>query len=474
MISRSIVWLRRDLRLGDNTAIFQAARESGCICCAFVLNPQLLASPRMGAPLVASFFCALAALRAELRALNSDLILLRGEFTDELLVLARRVRAEAVFFAEDYEPEAIRRDGAVARALQESGLLVRTVQDHVYFGAGEIARPDGSSYRVFTPYKRRWIERRAELPRQPVPSRAALARKLLTGDQIGESEGIPAPELFGFSGSPVYARVSERIGNELLAAFTGEGGAIERYAKDRNNPALRGTSRLSAHLRAGTVGIRSCIEGAYDRRAACRDAVRGDIDAWISELVWRDFYQMILKQFPRVVDAPFLEAADRIAWRDAPRDFAAWCVGCTGYPLIDAAMRELNVTGWMHNRLRMLVASFLTKHLLIDWRLGERYFEQHLADAELASNNGGWQWAASVGTDAVPYFRIFNPVEQSRRFDPDGEYIRSFVPELARLAAPAIHQPSNVAGYPRPIVDHRAARARALGAYAAAFRRRGT
>ena len=194
------------------------------------------------------------------------------------------------------------------------------------------------------------------------------------------------------------------------------------------------------------------------------------MDAWIGELVWRD-YQAILKQFPQVVDTAFLSAGERVAWRDAPEEFAAWCDGRTGYPLVDAAMRDLSANGWMHNRLRMLAASFLSKHLLIDWRLGERYFERHLSDAETASNNGGWQWAASVGTDAVPYFRIFNPAEQGRRFDPDGTYVRRFVPELAQAPSSQIHEPEGVPGYPAPIVEHRAARMRALAAYGAAFAR---
>ncbi len=467
----TIVWLRRDLRLDDNAAIFAACADDAPVCLAFVLSPTLLASPRMGAPLVCSFFDALGTLRDELRRLGSDLVLLRGDFAQELATLADRLGACSVVFAEDYEPDAIRRDDGVTAALRARGLRVRSVLDHVYFGADEIERAPGTPFRVFTPYKRRWLERRAELPRSPLPSRKALHGRLVARELLGSSDEVPQPQAYGFERRAGFPRVNAREALALLDAFTAPGGAIERYAGDRNVPWMRGTSQLSPHLRAGTIGIRTCVERAFELRADCDAPARASVDAWISELVWREFYQTILKRFPHVVEAPFLTAAERIRWRDAPDDFAAWCEGRTGYPFVDAAMRDLNANGWMHNRLRMLVASFLSKHLLVDWRRGERYFEQHLADAELGSNNGGWQWAASVGTDAVPYFRIFNPVEQSRRFDPEGTYVRSLVPELARVPAQAIHEPLGVPGYPAPIVEHRAARERALTAYGEAFAR---
>ncbi len=459
MSARALVWLRRDLRLEDNAAIFAACREYDQVALAFVLNPPLLASSRMGAPLVCAFFDALAALRESLREMGSDLVLLRGDFAEELSALAERLGAGAVYFSEDYEPSAVTRDAAVTRGLRDRGLRVRSVLDHVYFGADEIARADGSPFRVFTPYKRRWLERRAELPRSPLRSIEALRGRALAAEAIGSSDEVPGPEAFGFARKPGYARVDHVAARSLLDAFTQPGGAMERYAVERNHPALPGTSRLSPHLRAGTVGIRTCVERAFEHRARCDTVARQSVEAWIGELVWRDFYQTILAKFPHVVESAFLPAGERVVWRDAPDEFAAWCEGRTGYPLVDAAMRDLNANGWMHNRLRMLAASFLSKHLLIDWRLGEQYFERHLSDAETASNNGGWQWAASVGTDAVPYFRIFNPAEQGRRFDPDGAYVRRFVPELG------------TPDYPPPVVEHRAARMRALAAYGAAFAR---
>jgi deoxyribodipyrimidine photo-lyase len=232
-------------------------------------------------------------------------------------------------------------------------------------------------------------------------------------------------------------------------------------------------------LRAGAIGIRTCVETAFERRAAADSPASASVDTWIGELIWRDFYQVILKRFPAVATGPFLASGQTIRWRDDPQGFEAWTRGATGYPIVDAGMRQLNETGWMHNRLRMIVASFLSKHLLIDWRRGERYFERRLIDADLAQNNGGWQWAASTGTDAVPYFRIFNPTLQGRRFDPNGAFIRRMVPELAKVPDAFVHEPSMMPpllqrevgvtigeSYPTPIVDHRSARLRALEAYA--------
>jgi deoxyribodipyrimidine photo-lyase len=243
-------------------------------------------------------------------------------------------------------------------------------------------------------------------------------------------------------------------------------------------PAIAGTSGLSPHLRAGTVGIRRCVWSALEARERRQGSGQG-FDTWISELIWREFYQQILANFPRVATEPFVEAAKRLPWRDDEAAWAAWRDGRTGYPIVDAGLRQLERTGWMHNRVRMIAASFLTKDLLLDYRLGERHFEQRLADADLAANNGGWQWSASTGTDAAPYFRVFNPVLQSRKFDPDGSYLRTWLPELSKLDAHDIHEPWSVSplelelagvrlgrDYPEPIVDHFAARQRALAAFA--------
>ena len=430
----------------------------------------------MGAPLVQCFFGAAGALRERLRALGSDLVVLLGEPSRELAALQRRIGADAIYYNEDYEPAAIARDARVAEAFRAAGIAALAFVDHVYFGAEEVCRPDGMPYTVFSPYKRRWLDRRAIAPRAPFPSLAAARARLLPLSELGASEEIPSPGSFGFSESRQCPVVSEAEARSQFDRFTRDDGIV-RYRTARDFPAENGTSHLSPQLRAGTIGIRTCVEeaAALSRRDA---AGRAGVETWISELIWRDFYQMILKLHPRVATDPFVERAQNIPWRNAEFEFEAWCSGTTGYPIVDAGMRQLNEYGWMHNRLRMVVASFLTKHLLIDWRRGERYFERRLADADLAANNGGWQWSSSTGTDAAPYFRIFNPVTQGERFDPDGAFVRSMVPELANVPSAYIHAPWTMppliaaeaglrlgSDYPLPIVEHAAARARALQAY---------
>lgn len=426
---------------------------------AFVLDPAILRDPRTGAPIVQVFFSAIESLRADLRICGSDLALLEGDCDVELGKLAARLDAAAIFYNEDYEPAARIRDERVRSVLGKQGIAVHASLDHVYFGADEIVQENGAPYEVFTPYKRRWLEHFATSRKLPAQSRKAAKEKLLDREKIFETRAAPLAEEYGFAGSASFPTASERTAQVTLRRFLS--GPIGHYARDRDFPALAGTSHLSPQLRAGTIGIRTCIEAAQKCEAA---------EEWISELIWRDFYQMILRMFPHVSTGPFIKEAASIAWRPAPADFAAWCEGRTGYPIVDAAMTQLNTTGWMHNRLRMIVASFLSKHLLIDWRSGERYFEQHLADADLAANNGGWQWAASTGNDAVPYFRIFNPVLQSKKFDPQGTFVKSMLPQFAEADTAVVHEPwkfpGAVAKYPAPIVDHRFARDRALAGYA--------
>ncbi len=474
----SVVWLRRDLRLTDNVALFEACRSSRRVCIAFVVNPPLLRDDRMGAPLVTAFFDALEGLRRDIRSYGSDLVVLTGDFEAELLTLIKRVRAQALFYNVDYEPDAIDRDTVVRAALEREGVAVQTFVDHVYFGADEVLSADGSPYRIFSPYRRRWREQRAVSPRHPVPSRAALRNRLMRCDSLDITGALPKPHDYGFESFGVATRVSEAIAHARLAEFLSE--TVARYADRRNVPSKEGTSRLSVHLRAGTIGIRTCVESAYRFCEAADGGASAGVQAWVDELIWRDFYQMILKNFPAVTTSNFLKLRP-IAWESANGAFDAWCDGQTGYPIVDAGMRQLNSTGWMHNRLRMITASFLTKHLLIDWRRGERYFERRLIDADRAQNNGGWQWAASTGTDAAPYFRIFNPIAQGRRFDPDGLYIKQFVSELRNVPSEFVHAPWTMPpllqasidvvigrNYPAPIVDHREARDRAIGVFRAA------
>jgi len=461
-----IVWFRRDLRLDDHVALHEAALECDAICPAFVVHAPLLHDARMGAPLVDSFFSAVSALRASLRASGSDLAILRGDYGAELLALARRTGADCVFFNDDYEPAARRRDDAVAAMLQRAGLKVRRCTDHVYFGAGEILQTNGEPYRVFTPYRRRWLEMHTARPAFPRPSQRASRRRLMPAELLGEAAQIPSPEEFGFPPFPAAPGLSERDARLRLRTFLT--GKAAFYGDHRDFPAQDATSRLSSDLRAGTIGIRTCLEGAV-RRMNGGEGTQS-IGRWIDQLIWRDFYQQILAHFPHVEREPFIASMQAVPWRTARADLDAWREGRTGYPLVDAAMRQLDATGWMHNRLRMVTASFLTKQLLIDWREGELHFAKALTDSDMAQNNGGWQWAASTGTDAAPYFRMFNPTLQGKRFDPQGDFVRRFVPELRDVPAAIIHEPwrapALAPGYPPPIVEHGAARQRALEAFA--------
>ncbi|GAC1524930.1 MAG: deoxyribodipyrimidine photo-lyase [Vulcanimicrobiaceae bacterium] len=473
----SIVWFRRDLRLADNVALARAARESERVVCAFVLSPDLLRGGDVGAPIVAFFFDALGDLRANLRARGSDLALLEGDFAHELTALARRVDADALYYNVDYVPSARARDESVTAALRAHGLAVDASLDHVYYGADETLKPDGSPYTVFTPYKRRWLARHAEDPRPVADSLHAIEGKLVTREALGPAREVPEPEAFGHVRSDRYARGGETIARTTLESFLGARAAD--YADARNFPATPGTSHLSPHLRAGTIGIRTCVDAVLRARSDARGGRATGYDTWLSELVWRDFYQQILANYPHVATEPFLADAKRLVFRESDADFRAWTRGETGYPIVDAAMVQLHTYGWMHNRLRMIVASFFTKDLLLDYRAGERYFDTHLIDSEVAANNGGWQWSASTGTDAAPYFRVFNPTLQSQKFDPDGTFIKAMLPALAALDGDAVHAPWTLApleaasrgfvlgrDYPEPIVDHALARDRALATYA--------
>ncbi len=477
----SIVWLRRDLRLADHTALFAAARRSERVVAAFVLDPQLLRGPRVGAPIVQFFFESLHVLREKLKAYGSDLALLEGDFGPELRALAERTGAQAVFYNVDYDPEMHARDERVGAELRAAKLDVFGSVDHVYAAAGEIVQAGGKPYSVYTPYRKRWHAQFDAQPRAPLASEAAAGPKWLAAAAIGGSRAVPRPEDYGHASSERFPAGGLDVAQRRLTDFLADG--VDTYLDARNVPATPGTSGLSPHLRAGTIGIRTCVDAARTAGSRRSRQAAANIDGWIGELIWRDFYQGLLVQFPRVAHEPFIEAGKDIAYLRDDAKYTAWCTGTTGYPIVDAAMIQLNTTGWMHNRLRMIVASFLTKHLLIDYHDGERYFEQHLADADLAANNGGWQWSASVGTDAAPYFRVFNPTLQGKTFDPQGAFVRSMIPALAGVPDKYIHEPwalppliaagaGFVLGrdYPQPIVEHATARQRAIDVYGAALK----
>jgi deoxyribodipyrimidine photo-lyase len=469
----ALVWFRRDLRLTDHAALYHALKAARRVVAVFVFDrailDPLLADGGAADRRVEFIHAAIEQLDAALRAQGSALVVRHAAAAAAIPRLAAEFAADAVFASEDYEPYARERDAAVAAALSRDGRALHLFKDQVIFAKDEVLTGAGKPFSVFTPYRNAWLKALTDfhLKAYPVARYAgALARlppqPLPTLDDLGF-----APTNLRALAVPLGSAGAQQLIDDFLPR-------IDAYDQARNYPAVRGPSYLSVHLRFGTVSVRQLARLAHER------AQQGSSGAatWLSELVWRDFYQQVLWHQPHVAQQAFRPEYDRIVWDDAPALFAAWCEGRTGYPLVDAAMKQLNDTGYMHNRLRMVTASFLTKDLGIDWRRGERYFARQLIDYDLAANNGGWQWAASTGCDAQPYFRIFNPVSQSEKFDPDGKFIKRYLPQLAQFTAKEIHAPwlapplrQQAAGcvigrdYPAPIVDHAQARERTLARY---------
>ena len=461
---RAIHWFRSDLRIGDNTALAAACRRADALAPVFILDDALLRLHREAHPRLRFLYACLDDLAAALESTGSRLIVMRGAPRRCLPALARACKASLVTWNRDYGPYAKRRDRAVRDALERDGVEVRTYKDRVIFDGGEIRTVQGGAYTVYTPYRRAWWSRYrvappGSPPRPGVPpciaTAPADAPPLLPGREARADTTMIPP------GGAGPAR-------ERLDAFLG--GVVHRYHVDRNLPAVAGTSRLSPYLRFGAISIRECVRAGLALAAAEPGAERG-VMTWLDELVWREFYHAILDTHPRVLEGAFRKTYDALEWDDDADRLQAWQAGMTGYPIVDAGMRELAATGWMHNRARMIVASFLTKDLHIDWRAGERWFMRRLVDGDPASNNGGWQWAASTGTDAQPYFRVFNPTLQGERFDPGGEYVRRWIPELEGLRGKAVHRPwtgpLESRAYPAPIVDHQRERLVALARYRA-------
>jgi deoxyribodipyrimidine photo-lyase len=482
-LDRALVWLRRDLRADDHAALYHALRAARQVWCAFVFDTAILDALPRADRRVEFIRDSLVGVDAELRALaashgveGAGLLVRHGRALDEVPRLAQALGAAAVYANHDDEPQALERDSRVRGALADAGIAFHTSKDHVVFERREVLTQGGGPFSVFTPYRTAWLTKLEPFFLQAYP----VARHASALAPLPPGEALPALEALGF----------ERTNLHQLKLPTGPAGAaelwadfaerIDRYHETRDFPAVKGPSYLSTHLRFGTLSVRRAAREAHARMTA---GSRG-AEVWLSELIWRDFYHQILHHHPGVVGHAFRPAFDRIRWehgRHADALFEAWCQGRTGFPLVDAAMRQINQTGYMHNRLRMVAASFLVKDLGIDWRRGEAYFALKLNDYDLAANNGGWQWAASTGCDAQPYFRIFNPVSQSLKFDAEGRFIRRYVPELAALPDRLIHAPWKArpvdlaaAGltlggtYPHPVVDHDEARARTLARFAAA------
>jgi deoxyribodipyrimidine photo-lyase len=475
----ALMWFRRDLRLADNAALYHCLKSARQVHAAFVFDrailDELLAEGLAADRRVEFIHRSLHQLDSGLRAHGGALIVRHGIAADEIVRLADELRVDAVFANRDYEPDAIERDAQVAARLANAGRRLHAFKDQVIFERDEVLTGAGRPFSVFTPYRNAWLKRLTPFHLRSYEAHRHLAA--LAPPPVPAA--IPPLQAIGFARSDLdelKVPVGASGGRLLFDDFKSR---IDRYREARDYPAVRGPSYLSVHLRFGTVSIRELARYAHERAAQSAGAA-----TWLSELIWREFYQQILHHHPHVVTASFKPEYDRIRWDEAPELFAAWREGRTGYPLIDAAMAQINRTGYMHNRLRMVTASFLTKDLGIDWRAGERYFARRLIDFDLAANNGGWQWAASSGCDAQPYFRIFNPVAQSEKFDPEGKFIRHYLPQLANLSAKEIHAPwllspqrQRQAGcvtgtnYPPPVVDHAAARARTLARYAAVKQR---
>jgi deoxyribodipyrimidine photo-lyase len=419
----TLFWFRRDLRVDDNAGLYHALKKNEQVLPIFIFDSAILEQlDDVHDRRVDFIYESVAALKTQLEEYGSSLLIFYGD----PVKIFPKLDPGHVFTNTDYEPYATERDAQVTKILEGKGSSFSSHKDQVIFEKGEVVKDDQSPYTIFTPYSRKWKATLNSFYQKSYPTTKYLKR-------LKKTKPLTMPSLHDIGFKKSDGAFPERMIKQSI---------IANYHKQRDYPAVHGTTRLSVHLRFGTVSVRKLVQIAKKKN-----------ETWLNELIWRDFYHMILWNFPHVVTQCFKPAYDHIEWRNNEKEFNAWCEGRTGYPIVDAGMRELNETGFMHNRVRMIVASFLTKHLLIDWRWGEAYFAKKLLDYDLAANNGGWQWAAGCGCDAAPYFRVFNPELQTQRFDPDHKYIRKWVPEF------------ETDSYPKPLVDHKVARDRVLKVY---------
>ena len=423
----NIFWFRRDLRLEDNAGLYYALKKGLPVLPVFIFDPNILDKLEDKTDARVNFiYSTIENLNLQLIELDSSLKTFYSTPEKVFKELTKEYDIESVYVNHDYEPYAAERDTAVKLYLEKSKIGFKSYKDQCIFEKSEVTKDDGKPYSIFTPYSKKWKAKLNDYYTKAYPNKKYFKNFI----KISPFK-IPELKKMGFEKSNIQIP-SKTISKSILI----------KYKEQRDFPAINGTSRLSVHLRFGTISI----------RALAKQAVLLN-ETWLNELIWRDFYMMILHHFPHVATNSFKPAYDKIEWRNNETEFKYWCEGKTGFPIVDAGIRELNTTGFMHNRVRMIVASFLVKDLLIDWRWGEAYFAQKLLDFDLSANNGGWQWAAGCGCDAAPYFRVFNPTEQIRKFDPKYEYIKKWIPEL------------NTDKYPTPIVDHAAARLRVLRVY---------
>ncbi|MGG9961318.1 cryptochrome/photolyase family protein [Ferruginibacter sp. SUN106] len=430
----NIFWFRRDLRLQDNAGLYHALKSNQPVLPVFIFDTNILDQLEDKSDRRVEFIhAALQELQEQLVKMGSSLEVYHGTPLSVYKTLLAKYTIEKVFTNHDYEPYALEREKAITELFKSSGASLHTCKDQVLLEKDEVLKDDGKPYTVFTPYSRKWKAVLNEFHLKPYPTQKYFAN-------FYKQLPVPIPSLKDIGFNIVDAPFpSKDLDKEL----------VKKYQEQRNFPAIKGTSKLGVHLRFGTISIRALATASKDLS-----------ETYLNELIWRDFYHMILWHFPQVGKGKAFKAQyDTIEWRKDNGEFERWCKGQTGYPIVDAGMRELNATGFMHNRVRMIVASFLTKHLLLDWRLGEAYFAQKLLDFDLAANNGGWQWAAGSGCDAAPYFRVFNPYLQTQKFDPQLVYIKKWVPEFQEFS------------YSQPIVEHEAARKRCLEVYAKALKK---
>lgn len=470
---RPLVWFRSDLRVADNPALHAAcsAAQRGVVGVISICAKQW--REHDWADVKVEFLLRnLAALAEELQRLNIPLRINEAPTFDEvpaaLLRLAEDLESTALYFNKEYEVNEAGRDEAVRDLIERSGRKVHAYDDQTILPPDFLRTSDGKFYKVFTPFRRAWLAAvDAQGPAAPLAAPRKQPALVCRGDRLPKYV-----DGFDLTNGKAYLwPAGEQHALRQLERFVAH--SISAYKSKRDEPAADSTSKLSPYLTLGVISPRTCLEAALAANRGRLAAGRVGPSTWINELIWREFYRHVLVGFRRVsMQRAFVEATDELPWRSDEEQFEAWCTGRTGFPIVDAGMRQLLETGWMHNRVRMITAMFLTKDLFIDWRWGERWFMRHLIDGDLANNNGGWQWSASTGTDAAPYFRVFNPYSQSRKFDPAGDYIRRFVPELAEVAAAALHDPKKFPaqeragrGYPAPLCDHAPARKYAIEAF---------
>ena len=433
-------WFRRDLRLEDNTGLYHALTSGLPVLPVFIFDKYILDKLPPTDARVEFIYNTLLELQAQLKEVGSSMLVHYGKPEEAWEQLTQQYEINTIFTNHDYEPYAKQRDESIEQLATKKGITFKSFKDHVIFERLEVTKDDGTPYTVFTPYSKKWKKLVNTLSFKTMPLTSYNSEQYVNHFVQQPVQAFPSLESMGFQLTNV------EIPNKTVAQSL-----IKSYDEKRNFPAIQGTSRLGIHFRFGTISIREKARKAFDLN-----------ETFLNELIWRDFYAMILANFPHVAQGAFRKEYDKIEWQNNEKDFQRWCEGSTGYPIVDAGMRELNATGFMHNRARMITASFLTKHLLIDWRWGEAYFAQKLLDFDLASNNGGWQWAAGSGTDAAPYFRIFNPQAQQEKFDKNFDYVRKWVPEFKSTS------------YPKPIVEHVFARERCLSTYEQALAQKAT